>query len=240
MSEYVVEYDKEDEDFPKLKGKDFSVELFRGYYFKSLVDVGEQKGTGDMEYFESELHRWENYSDLPAYQISNYIFSELIPAFASNMHDLHSLVTNNIAILEEFINASLCYFGKREKFRVGELQLTNISELHYANQIYIRAYCKYDELNPVALKYLVSKDLPGTYRYLQDYKAEIDAGINVINEINHTLFGLEQVLFTMDKDFESKIRLCDASGLRYLILRYVDSLNDKVIGKYKTANMNAF
>ena len=231
MEKFKIIYDETEEDCPilELDGKT-EIYLFRGYYFESSKNS------------HGKLHEWKDYTELESSQVSNYLFSEIIPAFADSMDDLHELMLSNKALLEEFINASLEFYSRKSVFSAEQLDLTkdSITMLPYKNQLYLRAYAKSYDLNLVAIKYLVSEDLPSTYRYLQDYKAEIDAGINEINEINHTLFGLEQVLFTMDKDFKSKIRLCDASGLRYLILSYVDFLNDKAIGRNRAEKLNAF
>lgn len=212
---FRIVYDDTEEDCPILviDGK-MEICLFRGYYFQSSRNK------------HGKLNEWKNYLALDGNQRINYLFSELVPAFADNMDDLHTLLSVFPGVLEEFINASLKFYYKKPIFSAEQLNLTRDSaeELPYKNQLYIRAFTKSRELNPVALGYLVGEDLIGTYSYLDSIKGEINETITKYNDECGTLYGLEQMLFAIDKDFDSKIGLYDASGLRYLLVRYFDWL----------------
>lgn len=231
---FVIVYDETDNDSPILVGPRLNLCLFRGYYFRNYLSSSESKG---------KLHEWEAYAEMEPSKQSNYLFSELVPAFAKNMDALHTLIAAFPELLEEFVNASLTFYSRKGIFSVERLNLTRDSaeDLPYKNQLYIRAFVKSEEINPVALEYLVSEDLLSTYKYLPDYKEEINNAIDIYNLDHGTLYGLEQLLFAMDKDFDSKIRLCDASGLRYLVVRYLDWLQaGKQNPEDKLNGMNMF
>lgn len=233
MDKFIICYDKTEEEPPTLViDGELEICLFRGYYFKSSRNAN------------GKLDEWKEIPvALNRAQVDLYLFSELIPAFANNMHDLHTLLSAFPAILEEFMKKSFRFYSRKVDFKVEHLNLTKDSAeaLPYKNQLYIRAFVKSEEINPVALAYLVSEDLLSTYRYLPDYKEEINNAIDIYNLDHGTLYGLEQMLFAIDKDFDSKIGLYDASGLRYLLIRYIDWLQaGKQNPEDKLNGMNMF